>query len=179
MRRRVAGRRCLELILLLSFGTSTLLPLSFHIMRTFVCAFLGLLALALTACSTVQSRIEEKQHVYNTLDPQTQARIREGLVDVGYTTDMVYMAMGAPSERRERVTEGSHETTWIYSAYYQEYEGSRMVGYRRHVYFDRVHRAYRVYYEPVHADLYSEQEEERTRIVFLDGRVTAIEQVKD
>ena len=146
-------------------------------LSTFI--LIGITALGLAGCSTVQSRIEERQHVFNTLDPQTQARIRQGLIDVGYTTDMVYMAMGKPDETRERTSDEGQNTTWIYNAYWQQYEGSRMVGYRRHVYFDRVAKAYRVFYEPVHADLYSDQVEERTRVEFRDGRVTAIEQTKD
>ena len=147
-------------------------------MKFFLSALAALLLLALAGCSTVQSRIEEKQHVFNTLDPQTQSRIKQGLVDIGYTTDMVYMAMGKPDEVRDRVNQDGRETTWIYNAYWQQYEGSRTVGYRRHVYFDRVARAYRVYHEPVQADLYSDQVEERTRVVFKDGVVAAIEQMK-
>ncbi len=135
--------------------------------------------LALGGCSTVQSRIEEKQHVFNALDPQSQARIRQGLVNVGDTVDMVYMAMGRPDERRETTTAEGQDMTWVYNSYWQEYEGSRMVGYRRVVYYDRVARAYRVFWEPVQADVYSEREEERTRVNFREGRVTAIEQVKN
>ena len=135
--------------------------------------------LALTGCSTVKSRIEEKQALFNSLDPQAQARIRQGLIDVGYTTDMVYIALGKPDEVKERTTGEGNETTWIYNAYWQEYEGSRMVGYHRRIYYDRVARAYRVFYEPVRAEFYSDHVEERTRVNFRDGHVTAIEQVKD
>jgi hypothetical protein len=143
----------------------------------FFAVLIGAVAL-LAGCSTVQSRIEEKQHVYNTLDPQTQSKIREGVIDIGYTPDMVYMAMGQPDERRTKVTSDGEEMTWIYSQYWQQYEGSRLAGYRRVVFYDPAVRAYRVYLQPVHADIYSEREEERTRVVFKDGRVSSIEQLK-
>lgn len=134
--------------------------------------------LALTGCNTVKNRIEEKSAVFNALDPQTQARLRQGLIDVGYTEDMVYIAMGRPDERKEVSTAEGHETTWIYKNYWQEYEGSRVVGYHRYVYFDPQLRTYRVYFEPVRADLYRDREEDHTRVQFKDGHVAAIESAK-
>lgn len=149
-----------------------------RIMKRIFLIVAALAVLGLAGCSTVRSRIQEKQHVFNTLDPQTQAKIQQGLVDLGYTTDMVYMAMGRPDETRDQVTNQGHETTWIYNNYWQQYEGSRLVGYRRHVYYDQIARAYRVYYYPIRQEIYSERTEERTRVIFKDGRVAAIEQAK-
>jgi len=148
-------------------------------MKKLIFITLAAVALTLAGCNTVKSRIEEKSAVFNSLDPQTQSRIRQGLIDVGYTTDMVYIAMGNPSEVKETVTSKGRETTWIYNSYWQEYEGSRLVGYHRVVYFDPHARAYRVFFEPVRADLYSNRVEERTRVNFKDGHVTSIEALKD
>lgn len=138
-----------------------------------------LAALALSGCNTVKSRIEEKSALFNSLDPQTQARIRQGLVDIGYTEDMVYIAMGNPDERKEISTAQGHQSVWTYKTYWQEYEGSRVVGYHRYVYFDPRLKAYRVYLEPVRAELYRDREEERTRINFQDGHVASIETAKE
>jgi hypothetical protein len=148
-------------------------------MRKIFPILLCLCALGLGACSTINSRIEERQDVFNRLDPQAQSRIRQGLIDVGYTPDMVYIALGKPDRQTDRTTSNGHEMTWIYKEYWEQYEGSRMVGYRRHVYFDPVVKAYRIYYEPVRAELYSEQSEERTRVQFRNGVVIAIEQMKE
>ena len=135
--------------------------------------------LTLVGCNTVKTRIEEKSAVFASLDPQTQAKIRQGLVDIGYTTDMVYIAMGKADEIKDRVTAEGHETTWIYNSYWQEYEGSHVVGYHRVVYFDPRAKAYRVFFEPVRTDIYQDRVEERTRIYFKDGHVTSIEAAKD
>jgi hypothetical protein len=148
-------------------------------MKTISCVLFAATLAVLCGCSTVKSRIQEKQHVFNNLDPQTQSKIQQGIIDIGYSTDMVYMAMGKPDQVRESTTAQGQETRWIYNTYWQQYEGSRMVGYRRHVYFDPVARAYRVYFEPVRQEIYSEHQEERTRVIFQNGRVTAIEQYKD
>jgi hypothetical protein len=135
-------------------------------------------AALLGGCSTVQSRIEEKSAVFNSLTPEEQARLRQGVINVGDTSDMVYIAMGKPDDVRERTSASGIETTWVYKAYYHEYEGSRFLGYRRHVYFDPRIKAYRVYYEPVRQEVYSEREEEVATVVFKDGRVAVIEQAK-
>jgi len=138
-----------------------------------------LAALVLAGCSTVQSRIEEKSAVFNALPAETQAKIQQGLVDVGYTPDMVYIAIGNADKVIERSTGDGNETVWIYNNYYQEYEGSRFAGYRRSVYYDNRIKAYRVFYEPVRAEIYRDRVEEVARVVFKNGKVASIEQVKE
>ncbi|MEJ1974064.1 MAG: hypothetical protein WDM96_16895 [Lacunisphaera sp.] len=54
-----------------------------------------------------------------------------------------------------------------------------MVGYYRQVYYDPYLRSYRLYYRPAFADTYSEESEERIRVVFTGGKVTSIDQAKD
>jgi hypothetical protein len=139
--------------------------------------FAGLL-LALAGCSTIDSRIREKQDVFNRLDPQTQAKIRQGVVEIGYTEDLVYVALGRPDAQRQKVTTKGDETTWIYKTYYEQYEGVAQVGYRRVVVFDPGSHYYHVYYEPVSTPVYSEREEDNIRVTFVDGKVTTIEQNK-
>ena len=143
-----------------------------------ILALLGFALLA-SSCSTVDNRIKEKSAVFASLDPQAQAHLKQGLIDVGYTTDMVYIALGKPDEVREKTTDKGKNTTWIFKNYWQEYQGSALVGYHRYVYYDATAKAYRVYYEPVRTEIYRERTEERTRVSFVDGHVTAIEQAKD
>jgi hypothetical protein len=144
---------------------------------TKILSFAGLM-LALAGCHTIDSRISEKQDIFNRLDPQVQAKIRQGIVEVGYTEDMVYIALGAPDARHDKVTGKGDETTWIYKTYYEQFEGVAHVGYRRVVFFDPVDHVYHVYYEPVSEPIYSEREEDNIRVTFVDGKVTAIEQNK-
>ncbi len=133
----------------------------------------------LVGCQTVERRIQEKPEVFYKLDRETQDKILQGIIDIGYNEDMVYLALGKPDEKRERVTENSRTQTWIYNTYYTRYEGTASVGYQRRVYYDPLLRSYRLYYRPVFADTYREEKEERIRIIFQDGRVTVIEQAKD
>jgi hypothetical protein len=91
---------------------------------------------------------------------------------------MVYIALGPPDARHEKVTAKGGETTWIYKTYYEQYEGMEHVGYRRIAFFDPADHDYHVYYEPVSEPIYSEHEEDSIRVTFVNGKVTAIEQNK-
>lgn len=137
-----------------------------------------LLAFLLAGCSTISSRIKEKAAVYATLDAGTQEKIRLGRVEPGYTTDMVYMALGAPDEAREKTTARGRQLTWIYTSVYHEYLGTAHVGYRRVVVHNPKSGATYVYLDPVYSDVYRDQVQEDIRIIFHDGKVAVIEQAK-
>lgn len=139
-----------------------------------------LLALALAAgCQTVDSRIKEKPEAFASVDKATQDKIKQGIIELGFTPDLVYLALGKPDQKRELVTAAGHNETWIYNTYYSRYDGTAMVGYYRQVYYDPYLRSYRLYYRPAFADTYSDATEERIRVVFTGGKVTSIEQAKD
>ncbi len=133
----------------------------------------------LAGCQSVESRIKEKPEVFASVDVATQAKIKQGIIELGFTEDLVYVAIGTPDEKRETVTAAGKTLTWIYNTYYDRYEGTVSAGYHRSVYYDPYLRAYRMYYRPVLADTYSHEKEERIRIVFQDGKVTMIEQAKE
>jgi hypothetical protein len=130
-------------------------------------------------CQTVDDRIRQNPHVFAGLDAATQDKIRQGIIDLGFTPDMVYLALGAPDQRRESLTPDGNRLTWIYNTYYERYDGTRHVGYQRRVYYDPYLRTYRVHYRPVYADTYQPTVEERIRIIFDNGRATIIEQARD
>lgn len=139
----------------------------------------GVALLFAAGCQSVESRIKERPEVFNSVDRATQEKIKQGIIDLGYTADMVYLALGNPDTKRESVNASGRSETWIYSTYYTRYDGTAMAGYHRRVYFDPYLRAYRIYYQPVFADTYREEREDRIRITFTDGKVSAIEQAKD
>ena len=134
--------------------------------------------LGLTGCSTFEKRAEQKSEVYARLDAETQGKLKQGLVEIGYSPDMVYIALGTPDQRNETVTAKGRKEIWIYNSYYTEYRGTDHVGYRRYVDYNPITKKYFVYYEPVRVDVYRDRIEERIRITFEDGKVTMIEQDK-
>jgi hypothetical protein len=145
-------------------------------MKTALRVLLSVFVLALAGCSTVGSRIKEHATEFNQLDPETQTKIRQGTVAVGFTPNMVYMALGAPDAKRHRLSRGGSTETWIYNTYYQTYEGTQLVDYHRWYRYDRFHRRYFVYWGPAYADVYRTHREEKIRVTFRDGEVASIDQ---
>lgn len=133
----------------------------------------------LTGCQSVDDRIKQKPEVFAGLDAATQDKIKQGIIDLGFSEDAVYLALGTPDQKRESVTIAGKSTTWIYNTYYTRYDGTQMIGYQRRVYYDPYLRSYRVYYQPAYAEVYRDEKEERIRVVFKDGKVSVIEQTKD
>jgi outer membrane protein assembly factor BamE (lipoprotein component of BamABCDE complex) len=137
-----------------------------------------LLAMLLAGCSTIDTRIREKSAAFAALDAPTQDKIRLGRVEVGFTTDLVYIALGSPDERLTNTSAAGTDETWLYNSYRQDYLGTAHVGYRRYVVIDPKTRQPVVFYEPVYREIYQDRVEERIRIGFKAGLVATIEQVK-
>lgn len=79
-------------------------------------SFLGFLAVAgLIGCqSPRESRIAEKRELFAALPAQVQGLVKEGLIDVGFTSDLVYLALGKPNRIQPGETAQGLVTTWIY-----------------------------------------------------------------
>lgn len=140
---------------------------------------LSVAALGLAGCSTIDKRIAEKSAAFATYPAEIQASLRQGLVEIGYTPDQVYIALGKPDDKRERITAQGREVTWIYHSYEEDYRGTALVGSRRLIAYDPVRKRNYVYWEPAVVDVYRGRIDERIRISFQDGKVTVIEQAKD
>ena len=138
-------------------------------------ASLGFLA----GCQSVDDRIKQKPEAFAAADKATQDKIKQGIIDLGYTTDLVFLALGEPDQKRESISATGKTVTWIYNTYYTRYEGTQMIGYNRRVYFDPFLKTYRVYYHPAYVEAYRDEKDERIRVVFKDGKATVIEQSKD
>ena len=136
------------------------------------------LTLFATGCRTFESRSKERSATFESLSPAEQEKLRRGVIELGNTPDMVYIALGRPDEMKEKTTAAGRETTWIYNSYHEEYEGNVHAGYRRILVFDPGRRRYVVFYQPVYTDVFSEHKEEHIRITFVNDRVTVIEQPK-
>lgn len=147
-------------------------------MKSALLVSLLLVCLGLTGCDTFDRRSQEKASTFASLAPEEREKLRRGVIEVGNTPDMVYIALGRPDEKRDKTTAEGKETTWVYNSYHREYEGNIHSGYRRILVFDPVRKRYTVYFEPVYTDIYSEHTEENIRITFLNDKVNSIEQPK-
>lgn len=75
-------------------------------------SFLALLLLA--ACSTPESRIAGNKAAFERLPPEAQQKIQAGHIDVGFTPEMVVMALGEPAGKFMRKSTAGDTEVWIY-----------------------------------------------------------------
>jgi hypothetical protein len=148
--------------------------------RSLIVASLSLVAVALglSGCDTFKSRAKEKSEVFDQLSPGTQKRLEKGKINIGDTTDMVYIALGDPDEKRDRTETKGASSVWIYRTYWQQYEGTAWVGWHRVIVPLPGGRGYSVYHEPITRDVYSTRADEVIRVTFRDNKVEAVEQQK-
>jgi major membrane immunogen (membrane-anchored lipoprotein) len=144
-------------------------------MKTYTVFPLLAAALLLGACSTIDSRINEKSSTFYSLDEPTRSKIAHGDIAVGYTPDMVYMALGKPDAKHYRTTSDGTTETWSYGSYYDRYDGFASVGYHRWGGFGP-RGFYRMYWEP--APFYNETWVDDIRVTFHDGKVITIDQAR-
>ena len=74
------------------------------------------LTFGLTSCTTVDTRISEKQESFRRLSPSDQALVQQGKIREGLSMDAVYIAWGPPSQRIPGRYRGSVVETWVYDA---------------------------------------------------------------
>ncbi len=133
----------------------------------------------LTGCNTFERRAQKKAEVFASLSPEAKARLENKVLNVGDTADMVYIALGPPDERLVSTSATGETTTWLYNRYWQEYRGEAHGGFVRRSVRDPQTGATSFYLEPVSRPIYAEREEPVMRVLFVDGKVTVIEQARN
>jgi hypothetical protein len=130
------------------------------------CLLAGVLMLCAVGCSTPESRIEKNQTVFQSLPPDVQTKIRSGQVEVGFAPAWVKMALGEPDRRYTRSTETGTVEVWGYRSHKPALSfglgvagggGSSSVG------------------GGVGVSTGRSRDEDQVRIVFANGKVTAVE----
>jgi hypothetical protein len=129
-----------------------------------------------TGCNTFASRARERSETFESLPPNEQQRLQRGVINVGDTEDMVYIALGRPDERRTVSTADGTQNVWSYRTYWQQYEGTNWAGYRRIIVPAPNRRGFVIYHEPVTYDVYSNHVDETIRVTLNNGVVSTVEQ---
>lgn len=154
---------------------------TFHDMNSFcrnVRTLLILVAVAGLAvgCNTIQTRAKERPGVWESLDAATQARLRSGHIELGDTTDAVYIAIGAPNSVRRRDTGEGRSEIWIYTRDQVKSDGIGVVGYSRYAVRDGDGRLVGVMREPVYGQYRHVETEVALSLTFRGGKVVEMEQ---
>ena len=125
----------------------------------------------LAACSsTPDARIAKNQPAFSQYPSAVQQKIRAGEVDVGFTPEMVRLALGEPTREFRRQTETGLAEVWVYHDNGPRFSLGIGVGgaVGRHSSAGVGLSTSTGGYDP----------EEKMRVEFRDDRVTAIEYVK-
>lgn len=70
----------------------------------------------LAGCTTIETRIAERQEAFRSMSPNDQALVQQGKIREGMSQDAVYIAWGPPSQRVPGRYRGSNVDTWVYDA---------------------------------------------------------------
>lgn len=123
----------------------------------------------LAACGSPDARIKRNQGVFDALPPAEQALIREGKVGIGFTPDMVRLAVGDPDQRWIRTDAAGDTEIWSYTSY-DSYDGAPLFRGEYHRYAG----GFPIY---TGASFFRDaRAREYFKVSFKDGRVTTIEQ---
>jgi hypothetical protein len=80
-------------------------------------------AIALTSCSTTESRISEHREMFNSLSPHDQQLVQQGQIRTGMSQNGVWLAWGAPEQKAMGEMRGRATETWVYVNYQPAYGG--------------------------------------------------------
>jgi hypothetical protein len=123
----------------------------------------------LTACSTPDSRIAVKRTAFEQFPADVQQKIRAGQIDVGFTDEMVLMALGEPARKFTRKTEAGDTEVWGYHDNKPRFSFGIGVGSGgRHSAVGGGVEMSTGGYDP----------DEKVRVEFRGGRVTAVDYLK-
>ena len=136
------------------------------------CALAGCLAVAAGCISTPEKRIQKEPQVFAAFPPEIQAKVRQGEVDMGFTPDMVRLALGAPSRVFTRRTAAGEAEVWIYTDI--RYRTDMAPVHAGYWYRGRNGRLYRGY-DTSFVDFETREEYPALRLEFTGGKVSAIE----
>ena len=83
-------------------------------MKTLLLPVFAIALLVAAGCASVESRIQDNETAFNTWPADVQEKVRAGKVEMGFTPQMVDVALGKPDRTSSRTTERGQAEVWIY-----------------------------------------------------------------
>lgn len=141
-----------------------------QMLRTFLSWVLPAVFAFLAGCASPETRIGQNTELFDRLSPEQQQLIREGRVALGFTPEMVYLAVGEPDRKWTRTDADGRSQVWTYTTY-ESSSGA-------HLYRGWYHRyhSYRDPLYPYYLDHGGRREREYFKVTFREGAVVLIEE---
>lgn len=131
----------------------------------------ALLLLVLSGCATNVPTTATR------LEPEVKKKIDRGIVEPGFTPEMVFMALGKPTEPQENLADATVNGTWIYRNFHRNDRDFVRAGFRRRVVFDPERKSDVIVTEPVDPRTFPNLQAHSLHVTFRDGRVVEIQRV--
>ncbi len=135
-------------------------------MKTIRTGLALLLLLLAVGCSSPESRIQGNAAAFNSWPAGVQQKIRAGQIDLGFTEEMVLVAIGWPDGKRMRTTAEGTTEVWTYADRGLRFALGVGVG---------MTRGASAYDSAVAVSDDGFRGEEMLLVIFTDGRVSAVE----
>ena len=144
--------------------------------RRYLTAGYGILLMCLVAgCATPERRIRQNPALFASFPAQVQENVRKGMIEVGYTHDMVRIALGLPDFVYERSVEGGKVEIWAYTA--TQFTSSYVPVDASYWYRTREGRLH-IMHDWAWVDVSQRHEYDVMRVEFSNDKVTAIERLR-
>lgn len=114
-----------------------------------------------------------------TLEPKIRAKVERGVIEPGFTPEMVYLALGKPSQPSESLADATTNGTWVYHDFHSTNRDIVRAGYCRRVKFDPARKSDVVVTEPIDPKILPNLGAHSLHVTFRDGRVVEIQHVAE
>ena len=119
----------------------------------------------------MQSRIDKNPAAFAALSAQNQARVRKHIIDIGDSTDVVYIALGQADEIFENTSSNGHQTVWAYDNHKLESGGTATSP-------SFINGTVNPGLESAEGNSNREHTLLRTWVTFVEGRVVAVKEMR-
>lgn len=127
-----------------------------------------------TGCATTRTPTTATK-----LEPAIRAKVDKGVVEPGFTPEMVFLALGKPSEPTESPVDAATNGTWVYHNFTRNDRDLPKAGYRRRVVFDAAKQSDVITTERIDLKAPPHLQANSLYITFRDGRVVEIQRVAE
>lgn len=84
-------------------------------MKTLLLVLTMSLLMLVASCATPESRVRRHQAAFESWPADVQQKVRAGQVDVGFTPEMVRVALGEPERTFTRTTAQGSADVWVFA----------------------------------------------------------------
>ena len=113
------------------------------------------------------------------LEPDIKAKVDKGLIEPGFTPEMVFLALGKPTEPAQSLADATTNGTWVYRDFQRHDRMLVKAGFRRRVVSDPNKKTDVIVNEAIDPQVLANLPARSLHVTFRDGRVVEIQRGAD